>query len=262
MVVVADEGLFEFGDVEERGRGDLARELREEGDVFGDVAGKLAEFRVVFNEPLHVVDGFDLGVRLGFGLVGGNVVFDGGAEVAEVLVHVGLEEGVLVGGEDDFFEFRPDIGDGGEVDTAVEDTEELMDLGLVCPLCEEGCDGVVPPIENEKDGWCVRLSEIEQGLFLCDLIANFGGQLLGHQAGLLKSYKRVLLERQKKRDDPFGRPLQGVCVPYIWAMAPQSLLGKAEIEGHQIWIDNDIVRKVLLNSLDDLVVICLCQSFQ
>ena len=96
VVVVADEGLLELGDVEEVVGCDAARELADQADVFGHVAGELSELRVVLNEALHVADRLDLRVRLGAGLVLLDVFFDVAAQVAEVLVHVLLEEGILV----------------------------------------------------------------------------------------------------------------------------------------------------------------------
>ena len=63
-----------------------------------------------------------------------HVFLDIGAQVAEVEVHVFMEEGVLVGVEDDFAQLGADVGDRGEGDAAVVDGQEFVDHGLVGPL--------------------------------------------------------------------------------------------------------------------------------
>lgn len=77
-----------------------------------------------------------------------HIFLDIGAEVAEIEVHVFMEERILIGVQNDFPQFRADVGDVGEGDAAVVDGEEIVDHGLVGPLGEEGGYGVVATVEN------------------------------------------------------------------------------------------------------------------
>ena len=63
-----------------------------------------------------------------------NVFLDIGPEVAEIEVHVFMEERVLIRVQDDFPQFRAGVGDVSERDAAVVDGEEVVDHGLVSPL--------------------------------------------------------------------------------------------------------------------------------
>jgi hypothetical protein len=64
--------------------------------VLADVSREFAEFRVLLNEPLHVIDGLYIGAVLGFGLVMLYILLDVAAEVSEIQKHIFLEEGVLI----------------------------------------------------------------------------------------------------------------------------------------------------------------------
>jgi len=48
---------------------DACRELRDEGDVLGNIAGELAELRVLLDESLNVLERLDACCALGLGLV-------------------------------------------------------------------------------------------------------------------------------------------------------------------------------------------------
>jgi hypothetical protein len=94
--------LLDLADLEQPPLADDAAELADEGDVLRDVAAELAELGVLLDEALHVGDRLDLAQRRSRGarLVLGDVGLDVCAEVAEIVVKVACEEGILFRRED------------------------------------------------------------------------------------------------------------------------------------------------------------------
>jgi hypothetical protein len=45
-------------------------------------------------------------------------------------------------------------------------------------------------------------------------------------------------------------------------MTPQSLHGKAEVQGRQVRVDDEEVCEMLLDRANDFMAVCLCQPFE
>ena len=136
MVVVTRQALLQLTHVQEILLPDPTAKLSDQGDMFAHVSGQFAKLGVILHETFHVRDGIDVHGVLGLGLILLDVLFDVLAQVSEVLVHVLLEERVLVLGEDDLAELRPDLGHIPQIDAPIMDPHQLMDHGLVSPLGE------------------------------------------------------------------------------------------------------------------------------
>lgn len=110
MRFVRRQALLDLGHLEQLARADQSRQLADERDVLGHVAAELADLRVRLDEALHVGDGLDLAAagRRRARLVVGHVRLDVRAEVAEVVVEMPCEEGVLLGREHDFLSRQVD----------------------------------------------------------------------------------------------------------------------------------------------------------
>lgn len=93
-----------------------------------------------------------------------------------------------------YLELRPDLGHITHVHSSILNTKHFMDHGLIGPLRQQGCDWVVSSVDYKQYRGGICFSKFKQLIFLCHLIAHFGGKLLGEQAVLLIAYKRLLLE--------------------------------------------------------------------
>jgi hypothetical protein len=116
--------------------------------MFTDIPAQPPKFRIILHKPLHIGNALNIHITLRLGLEIIHIFLDIGTEVTEIEVHVFMEEGILIGVQDDFPQFRADVGDVGEGDAAVVDGEEIVDHGLVGPLGEEGAYRVVATVEN------------------------------------------------------------------------------------------------------------------
>lgn len=102
MIVVTRQTLLEFRDIEKVVSPNSPTQLTNERNVLGDVATESSELWIFFHEALHVVNAVQLlaGSLLGSKLL--DVVFRILPKVAEVLVHVLYEEGILILRYDNF----------------------------------------------------------------------------------------------------------------------------------------------------------------
>lgn len=96
MIVVAGKTLFALANLEKVFRAHTATQLRDQVHMLADVARQLAELRVLLHKPLHVGNRLETLVVLMLRLVLRDVILDVATEVAEIQVHVLLEERILV----------------------------------------------------------------------------------------------------------------------------------------------------------------------
>ena len=161
-----------------------------------------------------------------------------------------------------YLELGPDVWNMAQVHPSVADTKQLVNHALVRPLREQGRDRVIASIQYQKHRRRVCPAEVEQLLLLRDDVADFACQLLGHETVPFVSDQGLLLQRQQSRDQPLGRASQGVGIPQLRATPPYFCLRICQVEREEIWIDDDVIGKVLLHRSYNLVVVCLSEAFQ
>ena len=103
-------------------------------NMFTNIPTQSPEFRINLHKSLHIGNTLNIHITLRLSLKVIHVFLDIGPEVAEIEVHVFMEERVLIRVQDDFPQSRADVGDVSEGDAAVVDGEEVVDHGLVSPL--------------------------------------------------------------------------------------------------------------------------------
>ena len=69
-------------------------------------------------------------------------------------------------------ELWPDVWYMAEIDSAVLDTKEFMDHGLIGPLSQQWSYRVVSSVDNKKYGRGIGLPEVEQLFLLGHLVSN------------------------------------------------------------------------------------------
>lgn len=62
-----------------------------------------------------------------------------------------------------------------EIDSAIFDTKEFMDHGLVGPLSQQWSDRIVSSVDNEKYGSGIGFPEVEELFLLGHLVSNLCG---------------------------------------------------------------------------------------
>lgn len=102
MIIVTGQALLQFTGLQKTIFTHSTTQFAHERHVFAHVTRQLPEFRVLLDETLHVGDRFDVCVIFGLGLILLDIVLDGAAQVAEVEIHVLLEEWVLILGKHNF----------------------------------------------------------------------------------------------------------------------------------------------------------------
>jgi hypothetical protein len=156
---------------------DAATKFAHQGDMLAHISGKLPELWIILHKALHVPNRIDVHIVLGLDLVLLHIFLDILAQVAEILVHVLLEEWILILRENDLLQLGPDLGHVSQVNPSVVDAYHLMYHSLVCPLGEQRGDGIIPAIQYKQYRWGIGLSEVEQLLLLGQLVADLRRQL-------------------------------------------------------------------------------------
>lgn len=110
----------------------------------------LLELWKVFNQLLHVFNRLELRSRLLFAQELLHVHLNTFGNLSEVFEHDLSEEFVIMLADDHFRLFKRGVGHNNSV---VVDSDKLVDHGLVCPLVQQGCDGVLSPIEDQYCDW-------------------------------------------------------------------------------------------------------------
>ena len=96
MRVVASKALLELTNLQQAVLPNSPAKLPNKRDMLRDIAGKPPELRVLFNKSLHICDTLDIHVRFSLMLICIHIILDVPTEVAEIEIHVLLEEWVLI----------------------------------------------------------------------------------------------------------------------------------------------------------------------
>jgi hypothetical protein len=134
VVIIASQALLQLAHIQQTILANSTTQLAHQGNVFAHVARELAEFGVVLHEPLHVGNGIDIHGALCLDLVLLDVFLDVLSQIAKILVHVLLEEGILVLSENNLLQLWSNVRYVAQINSPIIDAEKLVHHSLICPL--------------------------------------------------------------------------------------------------------------------------------